>query len=270
MHTALLGAFKGYSGARDLGKSVDVVRLDAERFLDILTHRSSPGLSAEDTCLERNGVGCVAHFLEVLAYVSGVRGSTAEHRCLEVGHELYLSLGVARGHGKRKASNLVRAAVKTGAAREKSVAVAYLNYVLLVCACRDKCARTAVLPKIYVVLSIISYNSSACSTRGRLNSHTVLKRNCKHAVGICLAEIGFLDKRKLVEILDTVNVLGANALLVHKIAVVGNVRVNVLYLLYELLGLQLFDLLNRHRFYFRLIILSLFHLGILLSVGCLE
>ena len=52
MHTALAFALAGNGGTHYLGKSIDVVSLDAKTCLYLLSHLLSPRLCAENACLE--------------------------------------------------------------------------------------------------------------------------------------------------------------------------------------------------------------------------
>ena len=57
------------------------------------------------------------------------------------------------------------------------------------------------------------------------------------------------------QVLDAVDILRADALLVHLLAIILYVIIDVLYLFDQALALQRLDLLCRHRFHFRLIIM---------------
>ena len=50
MHAALSGALRKETPAGNLRKSVNIIRLDAQFFLDVSAHFLCPGLRAENTC----------------------------------------------------------------------------------------------------------------------------------------------------------------------------------------------------------------------------
>ena len=125
------------------------------------------------------------------------------------------------------------ASVKSGAAREKTVAVGYLTNIVLCSACRNDGTCAAVLPEIDVVLSVESNNTSACCAGGGLDSNTFAFRNGKKTVWICVTKVVLAEKRKLVKIVNALDVVGGNALFLHLLSVIGNVVPDVLDLLYK-------------------------------------
>ncbi len=57
------------------------------------------------------------------------------------------------------------------------------------------------------------------------------------------------------QVFDTVDILGANALFIHEIAVIGDVVIDMPHDFNQFFRLQFFNLFNRHGFSFRLIIM---------------
>ena len=52
MHTALVFTFTGYRGSHNLGKTVNIISLDAEACFDFFSHFLCPGFGTENTCLK--------------------------------------------------------------------------------------------------------------------------------------------------------------------------------------------------------------------------
>ena len=201
--------------------------------------------------------------MQRFADVCSIGRRAAKDCCTEIAHKLDLALGIARGHRQRQTSCLVRAAVQSHTAGEQTVAVCDLTDIILIAACRGNGSGTAVLPEINVMLGIESNNALAGRTAGRVDSDAVRERLCEQPEGICLAQIGFREKRQLVQIVNRLDVLRFYAFFVHEIFVVGDVFVDMLYLLDEALILELLHVFARHCFNVRLPILC--HWGSFLS-----
>ena len=246
MHAVLLFALEGYSRPGCFGKAVDVVSLDAKGLFDLPAHLLGPGLGAEYACLKLVFFGLIALLLERFAQIRRVRRRAAEYCGIEVHHELYLPVGVARRHGKRQRSNLVRAAVEPRAACEQAVAVGHLDDVLFGPAGRHYGPGAAVFPQIHVVLRIVSYDSLSGGAGGGLDAYAVLEGHRKHSVRIGLPKVVLGDERELLDVVQGLNVLGLYALLVHQRPVVRDVFVYVLYLFFELFLLERTYLLPGH------------------------
>ena len=107
MHTALLAALEGNTGAARFSQSIDIVSLDAERLLDRLAHFLRPRLSSEDTCLEVEVIGSKTELSNGLADISSIRRCTAEESGVKVLHELYLSVRASRAHRERQTTDLM-------------------------------------------------------------------------------------------------------------------------------------------------------------------
>ena len=63
VHACLRGALKGNAGPGQLRQAIDIIRLDAQRVLDVTPHLLRPCLRAEDTGLQRDLVRRQAHLL---------------------------------------------------------------------------------------------------------------------------------------------------------------------------------------------------------------
>ena len=161
----------------------------------------------------------------------------------------------------------MRTAVKSGAAGEQTVAVANLANVLVCAARRNDCSRAAVLPKLDIVLGVESDNALARSTRCRLDTNAVFQIRSEQAVGISDTQVLLRQEGELFDIVNALDILGFNALCVHKVAVVLHVVVNVTNLLYDFLILNFENFLAGRRFNFRLVVIWHFALNLLQNIA---
>ena len=243
MHAGLLLALEGDAGTGGLCEAVDVIGLDPEAFLDTLAHLFGPGLRAENTGLELIIFRLIAALRQRFAQISRVRRRAAEDCGVEVHHELKLTVCVARGHGQRQAADLVGAAVESGAAREETVTVRNLHDVLICAAGGYDRSGAALLPHIYVFLGVESDDALSGGAGSGLNADALLEVRAEKAVGIGFAEIVFAKERELFDVVYAPDVFRLYSFLVHQIAVVGNVVVDIFHLLYNLFVLDSENLL---------------------------
>ena len=134
------------------------------------------------------------------------------------------------------------AAVEAGAAGEKTVAVSDLHDIFIGAARSDDRSGAALFPHIDVFLCVESDNALSGSTGCGLDADTVLEVSAQKAVGIRFAEVIFGQERKLVDVIDALNIFGFHAFLVHEIAVVGDIVIDIFDLLHNLFVLDLEDL----------------------------
>ena len=86
---------KSNAGAGYFGKPVNIICLDAEFILNVLTHFFCPSFCAEDACFELDFVAQTS-FVYVLCKICGIRRCAAKNGSTEVGHELNLPVCIAR------------------------------------------------------------------------------------------------------------------------------------------------------------------------------
>ncbi len=248
MHAALCGALEGNAGARKLGQSVDVIGLDAQGILNILAHLLAPGFRAEDTGLERDIIRSVAHFLHTLAEISGVAGRAAEDRRLQIHDEHDLTVGIAGAGRDRQTADLMGAAVQAGAAGEQTVSVGNLADILFGAAgCHDR-SGAALFPQIDIMLCVESDDALSGGTGGGLDPDAVLQGLAHQAVGIGFSQIALGQERKLVKVINGLDVFRRHAFLFHFPAIIRDIVPDMLYLLDELLVLYLNNSLSGSAF----------------------
>ena len=183
VHAGLRRALKADARARQLGQTVNIIRLNAQRVLDVLAHFLTPRLGAEDTGLERDLFGGQAHFLHGLADVSGIGRRAAQNGRGEVADEHDLTLGVTRGGRDGQTADLMAAAVESGAAGEQAVAVGYLADILIRAARCDDRTCAAILPQVDIVLGVEGDDALAGRAGGGLDAHAVLQRPATRPYG---------------------------------------------------------------------------------------
>ena len=246
VHACLFRALKGDTGPAQLSQAVDIKCLDTERILDALAHLLRPGLGAKNTGLQGDLVRGEPHFLHGLAQIGGVGRRAAEDGGLQIHDEHDLAFRIAAGGRDGQASDLVAAAVETGAAGKETVAVRDLADALIAAAGSNDRAGTAVFPQIDIGLRIKSYNTLAGGTAGGLDANAILEGCAHQAVGIGFAKVSLAQKRQLVQIFGTLDIIGRQALLFHLLTVIGYVFPDMPDLRYETLILESFQLLTGH------------------------
>ena len=267
VHAGLLLALEGDAGTGGLCQAVDIVSFDAQTLFDAAAHLLRPGLCAEDACLELIVLRLVAAVCQGFAQIGSIGGRAAQDRRVQVHHELELTLGVSGGHGKRKAPDFVGAAVEAGAAGEEAVAVGDLHDVFICSAGSDDRPCAALLPHVQVLLGIEGHNALSGGAGSGLNADAVLEIRAQKAVGIGFAEIVFGEERKFLDVVNALYVFRLYTFLVHQIAVVGDIVVDVFHLLYDLLVLDLQDLLAGRGLDLFLVIVLHFEAPFLAFVG---
>ena len=118
MHTVLLRAFEGHTGTGKLGQAVDVICLDSHGVLNVVPHLLRPCFRTEDACLQRDVIRAESHLLHPLSKISRIGGRAAKDGCAEVIDEHDLPVCIAGGSRNRETSDLMRAAIQSGAAGE--------------------------------------------------------------------------------------------------------------------------------------------------------
>ena len=251
MHALLFKTFKGNAGAGDLGKAVDVARVDAQQFFQMDAHLLGPGLRAEASCPELYVLaGRKAHVADGLAQIGGVGRGAAKYGGAHLAHHHNLALGIAGGHGDGHRAYGGGALMRAQAAGEQAVAVTHLHDIVPVRARAGERAGHHLGPHIHVVLGVAGNDGLACGAGGALNTHYVAQGAGQQPVGKLIAQIGLFSEGQLYDICQGIYILGLHALRVHALAVHGHVFINVLNDRLEPLSLELFTLLAIHTFHF--------------------
>ena len=260
MHAGLCFTLKGNTWAGDLRQAVDIVSLDTQAVLNILTHLLTPGFRAEDTGLQLDLIPQTT-LVDGLCQISCVRGGAAQDGGAQVGHKLQLTVRIAGGHGKGQTTGLVRAAMQTHTAGEQAVAVCDMADILFAATNSGNGAGAAVFPQIHLVLGVECHHSLSGCTGGGVDTDTLIHGLANQATGIGLAQVVLGQERKLVQILCALNVRRGHTLFFHFLAVVRDIVPHMLHLLDKTLVLPGFDLLTGSSFNLGLIILCHFLLS---------
>ena len=88
-----------------------------------------------------------------------------------------------------------------------------------------------------------------------MDTDTFRQGRCQKTVGIGIPQVSFAEEGQLVQVVDSLDILGLYTLLIHEVPVVGDIFVNMLNLLDQLFGLKLFHILPGHGFDFFLIVI---------------
>ena len=153
----------------------------------------------------------------------------------------------------------MRTAVEAGAAGEEAVAVRDLHNILVSAAGSDDRSGAAFLPDIDVFLCIKSNHTLSGGAGSGLDADAFLEVCAEKPVGICFTEVIFAQERELFDIINTLNVFRLYSFLVHQIAVVGDIVIDMFHLLDDLFVLDFENLLAGRGFDLFLVIV--FHGG---------
>ena len=142
-------------------------------------------------------------------------------------------------------------AVKARSAGKQPVSVTDLHHIIFRRPCCSESSCAALLPQVHVVLGIESHNSSSCRSAGGVDPDTVRKRCSHQPVGVLVSEVVFAECRKQVKVLDPVDMLRADAQLVHLLFIVRDIVVNSLDLFDQSFVLPCCDLFPGGAFHLR-------------------
>ena len=263
MHAVLFLALEGDTRTGNFGQTIDIIRLDAKRFFNVVTHFFRPCLCAEDAGLELELIAQTA-LTDALTQICGIRRCAAQNGGTEIHHKLQLTFGIAGRHRQSQAANFMSTAMYTSTAGKQTIAVCNVADILIRAACCYNRARTALFPQINIMLGVERNHASASRAAGGVHPHAILERLCQQTIRILFLQIVLCDKRQQMQIFNAVNIFRLNACFVHLVAIKFYVIIYMLDLCNQTLTLQCLQLVNRHRLNFRLIILA--HLPIKLLV----
>ena len=144
---------------------------------------------------------------------------------------------------------VLHAVVGTQTARKQAVAVSHGESVVA----SDAVSRQAsghTLAPYADILAGIAYNSGiASSAAGSVNTDNLTLRSRLKAEGIVVAQVLLGGEGQLFDVLDGLNVIGADVHLLEFVTVEGHVVIDVFYNLMEPLALQGTHLVAAHAFF---------------------
>lgn len=182
VHTGLRAAFIRNTRAGKLRQAIDIIRLDAEALLDILTHLLTPCFCAENTGLQMDLVPQAALVNRFRQIRCVGRGAAKDSRA-KILHELQLTVSIAGGHRQRQAAELLTAAVESEAAGEQAVAIRDLTYILRACARGCQRTRTAVVPEVNILLRVKRDDALAGRAGGRVDADALSSGSARRPNG---------------------------------------------------------------------------------------
>ena len=188
MHPRVLLAVYRDARAVDFRQPVDVEELYAERLVDALAYLVAPALGAEDSALE---VNLVAH--SALVHLFGdderVGRRAAEHRRVEVAHELKLAVGVARAGRYDHRAEALRSGLEAEASGPEAEARRYLHAVLGRDACELVTAFEHDGPVLDVLRAVGHDDGRPGRPRRRVDADYFIVRHALHAHRVGVAEV---------------------------------------------------------------------------------
>ena len=130
MKTLVIFAVTCNTGAHHLCKAVDVICLDVESCFHLVAHLVGPGLSTADSGLKLDLVD-EACLLKIFCNVQEIRRCACDRSNVAVDHHVDELLCITCGHRENQCSEIFGTIVCTKTTCEESVAVTYLDDVIL-------------------------------------------------------------------------------------------------------------------------------------------
>ena len=227
VQTVLAFTLEAHARTRHLAQSVHVIRLDAERLLQFLTHVLRPRLRAENSDTQLEFLARKRTLLDRLAQIHRIRRRTAQNRRTEVMHQRDLLLRVARRHRDHRRPDLLTRIVRSQTARKQSVAVRNLRHVVFRRSVRYQSARKTLLPTVQVTLRRQRNNRLARRSRRSMDPHHVTHRGGTQTERIMVPQVYLVRKRQPDNVIDVSYVIRRNAQLLESLRVKWRVLIHI-------------------------------------------
>ena len=169
-------------------------------------HLLGPGLGAEEADPQLDRVEADLHLADDVVDIEREGGRAGDDRAAEILQEQDLLLRVAAGDRDDRGAHPLGAVVSAQAAGEQAVAVGVLDHVLVRRPGAGEGARHDLGPEVDVVAVIGDDGGLSGRARGSMDADDVVERLGEQAVGIIVAEVGFLRKGKFYDVLDALDV----------------------------------------------------------------
>ena len=234
-----------------LGESVEVVALQAQPLLNLLSHLLRPGLGAEGTHAQLDLVAGDAHLVHRLGQVESVAGCAGDARHAEVADELQVLLGVARRCRHHAGADVLHAVVGSQSAGEQPVAVAHGERVVAGDAVGRQTAGHALAPHADVLAGVAYDGGVARGAAAGVDADDFALRGSLQAEGVVVAQVLLRGEGQLADILDGLYVVGADVQLLQLMAIEGHVVVDVLHDFVQAFALERAHLVAAHTFFVR-------------------
>ena len=206
LHLALVAD----TGAHDLREAVEVVALQAEALLNLLTHVLRPGLSTKGSYAQFNLVFRDAHLVHCLSQIECVRRRAGNARDAQVADELQVLLRVARAGRYDCCAEVLHAVVGAQASCEQAVAVGHGEGVVAGDAVSRQTAGHALAPHADVLAGVTHDGGVARGAAGGMYADNLALRGGLQAKGIVVAQVLLRGEGQLLDVLDGLYVVWAD------------------------------------------------------------
>lgn len=119
-----------HARAHNLAQPVDIISLQSETLLNLLTHILRPRLSAEGTDAQSDILLRKPHLLQCLGQVEGIRGRTSNTAYLQVTDESDMLLRVTRRCGYHRSTQILHTIVCTQTTRKQAISVSHREGII--------------------------------------------------------------------------------------------------------------------------------------------
>ena len=124
----------------------------------------------------------------------------------KVNHHGNQLLGISGGHGNYGSPQFLRPVVGSKTSRKQAVAVGHLDDVLLSKTCHGNAPGHTLAPDIDIPACVAHHRGLSCRSAGSMDSGNLGIGNREHAEGIGLPQIVLGGKRKLIQILNSLDI----------------------------------------------------------------
>ena len=222
-------AFAAHARAHDFGKAVDVVRLDAGLFFDVVAHAVAPRFCTEDATLHLEVTNVDAHLFGNIDNTYKVTRGSAHCGNAEVLHEHHLAFGIAAADGDDGCTEGFETAVDAETAGEQAVAVEVLHDVGAAEAASEESALHDLGPHVHVFLGVANNDGLAGGARTGVQAHDFAQVYGEQAIRVGVAQVLLHGEGELRNVFESLDVFGLEALLVHAFTEERNFLVGKFY-----------------------------------------
>ena len=212
-------AVRSDAGAGDLGQAVNVVSLDVQTLLDLLSHLIGPGLRTVDGASQRDLIDAAA-FLQGFGDVQKIGRRAADDGRLAVDEHIDEFLGVAGTHRDDQRAEFLRAVVSAETTGEEAVAIGDQDDIVTGDTGHGHGTGHAFRPDVDVLAGVQRDLRLTGRTGGRLKTDALGQRDGAHAEGIGRSQVLICGKRKFGQVLDPIDVGGLQADFLHLVAII--------------------------------------------------
>ena len=226
VHARLFAAFARDARAAHFGQPIVFRGEGTQNLLQGFVHLRRGGFRAHadeaDFQIVQN-----AHLLRRFGEVHGIAGRGDERRRAEVLQEHDLPLGVARGDGNDRRTQLLHAVMQTESARKQTVAERDVEDVLVRRPRHHENARDAGRPIVQILAGIAADDGLARRARRGVQADNLLHRHGKKTERIMVSQIVLGRVRNIFDVFERPDMLGSESDLIEPLLIHGHALVRV-------------------------------------------